>query len=114
MSKAYSGVVSLEETEGITTVQAAAMLLHQAAYHNNKEVADFADCIVEGKFLTKWKTKLPVESASLLMSTLQIGKDLYTKMRSIFKADLGNSVVPRYELVAQFNTAITPTSMPLG
>ena len=72
MSEAFSGVVSLAETEGITTVQAAAMLLQRAAHMSNKEVADLADCIVEGKFSTKWKKKLPVESASLLMSTLQI------------------------------------------
>ena len=90
------------------------MLLYRAAYKGNKEVAKIADDIVQGKsFSGKVNQKIPVEAGALLLSTLEIGKIPYTNMRGIFKSQIGNPIVPRYELVSGFNTSITPTCQPL-
>ena len=111
----YSQLQLNADAEGITPVQLSAMLLYRAAYMKNKDISEVADTIAKGTFSNTSATqKLSVESASLLMSTLEIGKTPYIKMRGIFKSELGSAIIPSYELVSGFNTSITPVCQALS
>ena len=97
LDELYTQLLLYADTEEISPVQLMALLLQ-------------GHSIVKGTFANnKFTQKLSVESASQLMSTLEIGKTAYIKMRGIFKSELGSAVIPRYELVSGFNTSITPT-----
>ncbi|XP_063677373.1 uncharacterized protein LOC134813500 [Bolinopsis microptera] len=109
----YSNIQETAKLEDITVIQLLGMHLFRASYSKNKEVADFAERLITGQPLHIVK-EISVPSASLLLSTLEIGKSSYKKLRGILKSEVGDHVVPCYDAVASHNTKITPNAEPLS
>ena len=109
----YSNIKETAGLEDITVIQLLAMHLFRASYSKNKEVADFAERLITDQPLHIVK-EISVPSASLLLSTLEIGKSSYKKLRGILKSEVGDHVVPCYDAVASHNKKITPNAEPLS